>query len=282
MSRRRKSEDSDVIVDMGVLLVAVGIFWLVMKFRENKGEFWQYIALFILLIVTGVGICFYWRKRKTRRLEDLLKQIKEKGHEEGVKIFIAQEGRVKTKNNIWSYDGYDFDEKHLERSKNQLINDGVKVSLSDLKWILQHYIDDQGVKQIKGIFDQKVAHHSFSELMNGTGVDFENLIARLYEAMGYATKRNGGSGDQGADVIAHKNGEHILIQAKCWEGGVSNKAVQQAHSASPFYGCNKAVVVTTSFFTQGAIDLAKADSVELIDQKRLRQMLLDHLHESWS
>ncbi len=285
MSRRKKEDSEDEgIAGALVILAALGIWWLISKFRTNKEEFLHNIALPAFLSVVVVTALFiFWRKYRTRHFNDLLEQIKEKGLGENIKIFIHQEGRSKTKTNTWHHDVYTFDESHLEASRGVLAQRGVSVSLSNLKLILRHYIDNEGVDQLKGIFDSTLPHHSFTELMNRKGDDFEYLIARLYEGMGYASKRIGGSGDQGADVLAHKDGEHILIQAKCYEeGGVNNKAVQQAHSALPFYGCNKAVVITTSFFTQGAIDLAKADSVELIDKERLQQMLLDHLHESWS
>jgi restriction system protein len=48
------------------------------------------------------------------------------------------------------------------------------------------------------------------------------------------------------------------------------------------YGCSKAIVVTTSFFTQEARELAKSNAVRLVDKDELKQLLLDNLHESWT
>jgi hypothetical protein len=281
---RRKKEDSvdDVIVDMGVFLVLGGAFWLFMKFRSNKEEFWYHIGLpTLLVIVIATGLYFYWRKHKARHFADLLKQIEEKGLGENTNNFITQNGREKSKTNVWSYRDCTFDEKNIEDFRGFLIDQGVKVSLSDLHFILQRNIDDKKKLFVIAGITSTSTHH-FSELMDGKGDKFEYLIARLYEAMGYSTKRNGGSGDQGADVIANKDGEHILIQAKCWEGGVSNHAVQEAYTGLSIHGCNKAVVITTSFFQPGAEESAKSNSVELIGKERLREMLAEYLHESWS
>jgi restriction endonuclease Mrr len=40
-------------------------------------------------------------------------------------------------------------------------------------------------------------------------------------------------------------------------------------------------VITTAAFTTGAIALAKADAVELIDGERLKRLLLEQLGEVW-
>ena len=117
--------------------------------------------------------------------------------------------------------------------------------------------------------------------MNGS--DFERLLYRLYEAMGYSVQLSGKVGDQGGDLIATKNQERILIQAKCYiNSTVGNSAVQEAVAARNYYDCNRAVVVTTSVFTREATELAKTNGVELVPKDMLQKLLLDYLKESWS
>jgi len=92
-----------------------------------------------------------------------------------------------------------------------------------------------------------------------------------------------GLGDQGGDLIITKNQERVLIQAKCYiNSNVGNKAVQEAVAARSYYDCNKTAVVATSNFTREAIELAKANNVELIPREVVQKMLLDYLHESWN
>lgn len=115
-----------------------------------------------------------------------------------------------------------------------------------------------------------------------SGTDFEKLLYRLFEKMGYAVEHIGKTGDQGGDLIANKNGERTLIQAKCYrDWSVGNAAVQQVAAAQKLYDCGKTMVVATSTFTNEAVQLAKANNTELIGKTRLQNLLLQYLGESW-
>ena len=73
------------------------------------------------------------------------------------------------------------------------------------------------------------------------------------------------------------------MQAKSYEHySVGNSAIQEAAAAMKHYGCTKAIVVTTSYFTTEARELAKSNSVKLVDKDELVQLLVDNLHEAWS
>lgn len=88
---------------------------------------------------------------------------------------------------------------------------------------------------------------------------------------------------RGGDLIANKDGERLLIQAKCYKDwSTGNEAVQQVVAAMKYYDCNRAAVITTSYFTPEAIVLAKVNNVELVPKQRLQEMLLKYLNESWS
>ena len=113
------------------------------------------------------------------------------------------------------------------------------------------------------------------------GTEFENLLVKLFQSMKYIVEHPGSVGDQGGDLILNKDGERILIQAKCYTNNIGNKAVQEAVAAQKYYVCNKVMVVGTSDFTQQAIDLAKMNDVELVGKKQLQEMILLYLNESW-
>ena len=90
--------------------------------------------------------------------------------------------------------------------------------------------------------------------------------------MGFETTVTRKSGDQGADIIAKRNGRKYIIQAKFYNSPVGNKAVQEVVAALAMYQADYGIVVTNSTYTQSAIELAKANDVELIDKKRIEEI----------
>ena len=106
---------------------------------------------------------------------------------------------------------------------------------------------------------------SAQELANMNGPQFENYVGRRLKEYGYTKiKVTQTSGDFGADVIAvNSNGETVCIQCKHYSQPVGIKAVQEIYSAKQYYGCQKAMVITNSTYTQAAIDLAKSTGVDL-------------------
>jgi len=110
-----------------------------------------------------------------------------------------------------------------------------------------------------------------------TGVEFENLLGRLYSAMGYEVSGTPGSGDQGADLLLERIGERSVVQAKRYEGRIGNKAVQEVVAARSYYDAQKAIVVTNSDFTRSAVELARKNNVLLVDGHELQTMLREYL-----
>ena len=286
---KRKESKEDIIFELISMLSFVAVAYFGFTYYINRKQFWFEMNhyIFPILGVVFLIICMYIfflfksRKKKRSHFEELLHQISTSGFESSINSFIDQFGK-EGKFNSWEYRGKKFEWKRLDEFREKANGNGIVISSKDyreLSELLKHFIDKKENKYLSESIETK-AVHSMGELSK-SGVEFENLVARLYSAMGYASKRVGGSGDQGADVIANKNGESILIQAKCYQNTVDNKAVQQAVAGRVHYGCTRAVVITTSYFTQGAIALAKSNSVELIDGELLKRKLAEHLHEAW-
>lgn len=103
------------------------------------------------------------------------------------------------------------------------------------------------------------------------GSDFEIEVARYFQSCGYRVAITGKSGDQGVDVIAERNGNRVAIQVKHHARPVGNTAIQEVHAGMTHYGCNEAVVVTTSTFTKSAVDLARSCQVTLVDGETYRE-----------
>ena len=110
--------------------------------------------------------------------------------------------------------------------------------------------------------------------MNISGHDYEKLCAQYLECIGYShVHKTSGSGDQGVDIVATRNGENIAIQCKLWAKPVSNKAVQEVYGGMRLYGCTRAVVITNNKFTPSAIELARADDVILLSGRTPESMI---------
>lgn len=106
-----------------------------------------------------------------------------------------------------------------------------------------------------------------------TGIQFEQFLCGLFAENGYKTQITKASGDQGADLIIEKFGERTVVQAKCYSGAVSNSAIQEVVAAKAHYNCSKAMVVTNSYFTKSAMELAGSNNVELWDREILTEKL---------
>jgi restriction endonuclease Mrr len=103
-----------------------------------------------------------------------------------------------------------------------------------------------------------------AEVRHLSGEEFEAYIAKLLRSQGYEVVGTPRTGDQGADLIAKKDGRKIVIQAKRYQGVVGNRAVQEVIAAVQFYGGTEGWVVTNSTFTASAKALAQKSNIKLI------------------
>ena len=107
-----------------------------------------------------------------------------------------------------------------------------------------------------------------------TGPEFEAYFALVLADNGFrdvaVTK---GSGDQGVDILATRNGKSYAIQCKNYDGAVGNFAVQEAFAGAEYYGCELAAVVCPGTFTRAAKELAAETGVLLWDGARLSHMM---------
>lgn len=106
------------------------------------------------------------------------------------------------------------------------------------------------------------------------GPEFEAYVALLLKDNGFKhVAMTKGSGDQGVDILAERNGKTYAIQCKNYEGAVGNFAVQEAYTGAQFYGCDTAAVICPGEFTRGAKELAQSTGVLLWDGKKLSHMM---------
>jgi len=113
-----------------------------------------------------------------------------------------------------------------------------------------------------------------------SGEQFEHVIGRLLQGMGFRTEMTKAAGDGGIDIVAALEhpiiGGRYLIQCKRY----APEAPVGAATVREFYGALKAdrravkgILITTSGFTAQALAFAANLPIELIDGHKLRELL---------
>lgn len=109
---------------------------------------------------------------------------------------------------------------------------------------------------------------------NMDGHQFELFCADILRKNNYENVTvTQGSGDQGIDIIAYKDGIKYGIQCKCYSSPIGNHAVQEVFAGKTFYQCHVGIVLTNNYFTPSAKDLAKHNAVVLWDRDKLLQLI---------
>jgi len=109
--------------------------------------------------------------------------------------------------------------------------------------------------------------------------DFENLVAKLLERIGYNVKLTPASRDGGVDILAQRPGpltaESIIVECKHYP----DRTVP-VHELRALYGvltrrddAQRAILVTSGNFSQGCYDFARGQPIDLIDGRRLVGLL---------
>lgn len=116
---------------------------------------------------------------------------------------------------------------------------------------------------------------------------FEKLVIDVLIAMGYGGSRQdagqalGRSGDEGIDGSIKEDRlglDTIYTQAKRWQGPVGRPEIQKFAGALQGQRARKGIFITTSSFTQEALDfVSRIESrIVLIDGARLAELMTDH------
>jgi len=133
---------------------------------------------------------------------------------------------------------------------------------SNLDYLFRNYHRDQ---------KQRTPTAEFDTL---NGIEFETWLANVLRGNGYEVTGTPITGDQGADLIARRDGKTVVIQAKRYQGSVGNAAIQEVVAALRFYRGDEAWVITSGTFTSSAKALAQANDVKLIDGYALKTSML--------
>ncbi len=263
------------------ITVFYGLYLLLFWFFDREKFWWWLIYGLIAFVLLILGMIIFYklkRKFKKRKIKRIIDIIKNAGLEEYVNDFISSYGlgNQEKREKSWNYRDYSIAWYRIKDLNKYLKVKNINFSDSDICLLLIKYIEEREFKKMEQV--QGVSSYYFKDL---SGTDFERLLCRLYEKMGYNIQHTGKAGDQGGDLVVMKGGKRIVVQAKRYKTLINNKAIQEAVAAKAIYNCSNATVVTTSDFTDGALELAKSNYVYLINGKKLKELLLYYLKENW-
>ena len=105
--------------------------------------------------------------------------------------------------------------------------------------------------------------------------EFEMMVGEHFRRQGFQVSRQGGNGpDGGVDLVLKNNSESYLVQCKQWKAyKVGVQPVRELYGVMASRGAAGGYVVTSGMFTDEAQAFAKGLNVELIDGRKLRQII---------
>jgi hypothetical protein len=108
-------------------------------------------------------------------------------------------------------------------------------------------------------------------------VEWEQFLTRAFRLLGATVETTRVTGDQGADLVVEKGPIRQAIQAKGYHNSVGNGAVQAAVAGMAHYHCNACAVITNSWFTVSAEELAMSNRCKLIGEEQIPALVLGKL-----
>lgn len=128
---------------------------------------------------------------------------------------------------------------------------------------------------LREFYRYQISRYDFKRVDRMSGREFEAFLYKLFRGMGYPTTNLKDTGDFGADLLIRVDGRKTVVQAKRYSKNVSLSAVQEIVAAKAYYESDEAVVVTNSYFTRSAQELAQVNTVTLWDRDALSKMMAE-------
>jgi restriction system protein len=116
-----------------------------------------------------------------------------------------------------------------------------------------------------------------TNLMDMDPIDFENLVAELFQGMGFEVMTTERTGDGGVDVRAMDpdpiRGGKLVIQVKRYRHTIPPALVRELYGTMLHEGATKGILVTTAEFGPGARQFAEGKPLALIGGRQLADLL---------
>jgi hypothetical protein len=98
-----------------------------------------------------------------------------------------------------------------------------------------------------------------------SGTEFEEYVASIFKALGFAVDFTPQSGDHGIDLILHRDNQRAVVQCKRWEGSVGEPEVRDFLGSMTNMGIKVGFFITTGDYTGHAIEFGEQNGIKMID-----------------
>ena len=111
-----------------------------------------------------------------------------------------------------------------------------------------------------------------SQLIDGwmSGADYERHCATMLNENGWSTQSTAARGDQGAGIIARKDGDVLFLWCQLSKEPVGRGAVAEVSTARVYHGATFAAIVSNAAFVAAACQVAATNGVFLLHHDDLR------------
>lgn len=168
---------------------------------------------------------------------------------------------------------------NINRYREKKLNGDVSTDQSAL---IEDYTPEEAISKSISTIEKQLSDELLAKLRTIDPYRFEQIVADLLSAMGYGdltvTQK---SSDGGIDAIVNEDKlglDKILVQAKRYatDNIVNELAIRNFAGALATRNVSKGIVVTTSSFSQKAINSVVSLQVKLIDGDKLAQLMIEN------
>lgn len=115
---------------------------------------------------------------------------------------------------------------------------------------------------------------NFSVIDQMDGHEFEWFVAKVLAKNGFKNVQvTKASGDYGVDIIAYNGEVKCAFQCKRYTGTLGLQPIQEVSAGARYYGASVAYVITNSYFSENARNLADRLGVILWDRNSLNYLI---------
>lgn len=109
---------------------------------------------------------------------------------------------------------------------------------------------------------------------------FENLLIRLFGAMGYIVEC--AEVEKIKAFVLYKNKNKAFVMFDCNNSQNDAIFIKQIKAGIKSYNCQKGIYVCTAKISKKATEMAKAKNIDIVDKKYLQELLISYLNETWN
>ena len=166
-----------------------------------------------------------------------------------------------------------FSDRHKNLSDNSNTSEMTLDERRDTETLL-NFSNPISSQECKDSSESGLCGINFEIIDNMDGLAFEHCVGSLLRNNGYENVEvTRSSCDFGVDIIAQKDGKRWAFQCKCYHSKLGVRSIQEVYSGAAKYGAEMAAVVTNSYFTPAAIQMATELSVQLWDREQLGKLI---------